>query len=219
MIKLAVFDLDGTLLDTLEDLGNACNYALKMCGYGERRMEEYNSLVGRGIYNLFNGALPEGARTEEEIMKMKGYFIPYYDKHKCDRTHPYDGICTMLDKLAASGIRLAVASNKYQDGTEKLVRRFFGKYDFVKILGQRDGMPIKPDPMIVAEAMTAASITDRTEIVYSSDSNVDMQTGINAGVKTIGVTWGFRTREELLAYGPWAIADTPDRLCRLILEA
>ena len=116
MIKLAVFDLDGTLLDTLEDLGNACNYALKMCGYGERRMEEYNSLVGRGIYNLFNGALPEGARTEEEIMKMKGYFIPYYDKHKCDRTHPYDGICTMLDKLAASGIRLAVASNKYQDG-------------------------------------------------------------------------------------------------------
>ena len=201
MIKLAIFDLDGTLLNTIEDLGTACNHALKMCGYPERDMCEYNTLVGRGIYNLFMGALPQSARTEKEVMRMKTHFIPFYDEHKCDRTRPYNGIYGMLDRLNENGIRLAVASNKYQDGTEKLVRRFFGKYSFVRILGQRDGMPIKPDPMIVTEAMSAAGISDK------------------ADVRTAGVTWGFRTREELKAYRPWAIADSPDQLCRLILEA
>ena len=219
MIKLAVFDLDGTLLDTLEDLGNACNHALRMCGHPERSMDEYNSLVGRGIYNLFRGALPQGARSEEEVMKMKECFIPYYDRHKCDLTRPYEGIYDMLDRLEDAGIRFAVASNKYQDGTEKLVRRFFGKYGFVKILGQRDGFPIKPDPMIVAEAMNAAGVSEKEEVIYSGDSDVDMQTGANAGVRTIGVTWGFRTRQELLSCSPWAIADTPEQLCRLILGA
>ncbi|MBO8484062.1 MAG: HAD family hydrolase [Bacteroidetes bacterium] len=219
MIKLAIFDLDGTLLNTIEDLGTACNHALKMCGYPERDMCEYNTLVGRGIYNLFMGALPQSARTEKEVMRMKTHFIPFYDEHKCDRTRPYNGIYGMLDRLNENGIRLAVASNKYQDGTEKLVRRFFGKYSFVRILGQRDGMPIKPDPMIVTEAMSAAGISDKADVIYSGDSDVDMQTGINADVRTAGVTWGFRTREELMAYRPWAIADSPDQLCRLILEA
>ena len=113
------------------------------------------------------GALPQSARTEKEVMRMKTHFIPFYDEHKCDRTRPYNGIYGMLDRLTENGIRLAVASNKYQDGTEKLVRRFFRKYSFVRILGQRDGMPIKPDPMIVTEAMSAAGISDKADVIYS----------------------------------------------------
>lgn len=216
-MKLAIFDLDGTLLNTIEDLGTACNHALDRCGFPMREMEEYNSLVGRGIYNLFKGALPPGHRTEETVMKMKEYFIPYYDEHKCDKTRPYDGIYAMLDSLCAAGVKLAVASNKYQDGTEKLVNRYFGMYRFEKILGQRDGMPIKPDPLIVEEAMSAAGVTDKTEVVYSGDSDVDMQTGLNAGVRTIGVTWGFRSREELAGFSPWALVDTPEQLAGLVL--
>jgi phosphoglycolate phosphatase len=121
-----------------------------------------------------------------------------------------------LEILSQKGIRFAVASNKYQEGTEELVREFFGKYKFVKILGQRDGMPIKPDPMIVAEAMGEVPEISKDEVVYCGDSDVDMLTGINAGVKTIGVTWGFRTREELEAYSPWALIDKPQDIIDII---
>ncbi len=212
MTKLIIFDLDGTLLDTIEDLGNACNYALKKCGFPERDMSEYNSLVGRGIYNLFRKALPPEADGDEYVMKMKEFFIPYYDMHKTDRTRPYKGIPELLEKISASGIKLAIASNKYQDGTEKLAEKFFREYKFEAILGQRDGMPIKPDPEIVYEAMQAAGIEDKSDVVYVGDSDVDMITGNNAGVRTIGVTWGFRTKEELLLHSPWKTADSPEQI-------
>lgn len=217
MTRLVIFDLDGTLLNTIEDIGTACNYALKMCNCPERPMEEYNTLVGRGIYNLFKGALPEGMKNEETVRKMTGYFVPYYDEHKSDKTRPYSGITEVLDAVSEAGIAMAIASNKYQDGTEKLVHGYFGKYSFVKILGQRDGMPIKPDPAIVHEAMAAAHITDKNEVLYVGDSDVDMQTGRNAGVHTIGVTWGFRTEEELASYSPWKLADNAEDLARYII--
>ena len=216
-IKLAIFDLDGTLLNTIEDLGRACNFALGSCGCPVRKMEEYNKLVGRGIYNLFRDALPEDRRTEETVMKMRDFFLPYYNEHKADFTRPYDGIPEMLETLEKSGIVLAVASNKYQEGAEALVKKFFGDRKFLKILGQRDGMPIKPDPEIVLEIMRAAGITDKSAVVYAGDSDVDMLTGRNAGVRTIGVTWGFRSREELSALSPWKIADTPGMLMEYLL--
>lgn len=212
MTELVIFDLDGTLLNTIEDLGTACNHALRECGFPERRMEEYNSLVGRGIDNLFRGALPEESRTEETVKKMRSIFIPFYDAHKCDRTRPYDGIPEMLKGVKEAGIKVAVASNKYQEGTELLVKHFFGYMDFVKILGQREGYPIKPSPEIVGEAMRAAGDIPKENVIYVGDSNVDMETGKNAGVRTVGVTWGFRSREELEAYTPWHIADTPEEL-------
>lgn len=211
MRKLIIFDLDGTLLDTREDIANACNYALKMCGCPERRLEEYNMLVGRGIYNLFRGALPEAKRTEEMVMEMKSHFVPYYNEHIDDCTRPYPGIIDMLDTLAAKGMSFAIASNKYQEGTEALVEKYFHKYSFACILGQRDGKPIKPDPEIVMEAMKAAG-AGIGETVYCGDSDVDMQTGLNAGVDTIGVTWGFRTREELKAYNPWLLVENPTEI-------
>lgn len=219
MTKLAIFDLDGTLLDTVKDLGNATNHALTECGFPTHHIEAYYQMVGRGIYNLFRAAVPAGQSTEEVVQRMASIFIPYYDAHKCDFTRPYDGIPAMLKTITAAGVRLAVASNKYQDGAEKLVHHFFGEYDFVRILGQREGQPIKPDPAIVDQVLAEVPSVTKSETVYVGDSNVDMQTGLNAGVRTVGVSWGFRTREELAAYSPSAIVDTPEELSRVILGA
>ena len=216
MTKLIIFDLDGTLIDTRKDIADACNYALEQCGYPPRELDEYNMLVGRGIYNLFRSALPEWTANEALVAQMKDHFVPYYNEHLCDFTRPYEGIMETLEALSQKGISFAVASNKYQEGTEQLVRKFFGKFNFVRILGQRDGMPIKPDPQIVAEAMEALPGITEDEVVYCGDSDVDMQTGMNAGVKTIGVTWGFRTREELAAYSPWALIDRPQDIIDII---
>ena len=216
MTKLVIFDLDGTLIDTREDIANACNYALEQCGCPIHHLDEYNMLVGRGIDNLFRGALPPEKNTEEMVVRMRSIFVPYYNEHKCDCTRPYPGIVEALGRLAGKGLHFAVASNKYQEGTEQLVEKFFGKYDFVKILGQRDGKPIKPDPLIVAEAMEGVPGITKEEVVYCGDSDVDMQTGLGAGVKTIGVTWGFRTREELEAYSPWKLIDHPLEIVDII---
>ena len=197
------------MIDTRQDLANACNHALTQCGFPQRELQEYNMLVGRGIDNLFRGALPDGAESEENVAKMRSIFVPYYNEHSCDCTKPYEGIPELLKTLEQKGLHFAVASNKYQEGTETLVKKYFGNHSFVKILGQRDGKPIKPDPLIVKEAMEGVPGITKEEVVYIGDSNVDMQTGINAEVKTIGVTWGFRSREELEAYSPWKIADHP----------
>lgn len=216
MTKLVIFDLDGTLIDTREDIANACNHALEGCGYPTRPIEEYNMMVGRGIDNLFRAAMPAEEVCEETVAKMRSIFIPYYNEHKCDFTKPYPGILETLEALSQKGLHFAVASNKYQEGTEQLVEKFFGRYDFVAILGQRDGKPIKPDPLIVAEAMEGVEGIALDEVVYCGDSDVDMQTGIGAGVRTVGVTWGFRTREELLAYSPWRLIDYPTELINII---
>ena len=218
MTKLAIFDLDGTLIDTLEDIAGACNHALEAGGFPSRRLDEYNMLVGRGVFNLCRNALPEGCRDEKTVKATYERFRAYYDEHICDRSRPYPGIYDMLDRLTEKGISLAVASNKYQAGTEFLIGRLFGKYSFVNVLGQREGKPIKPDPEIVNEVMAASGGITADEVVYCGDSDVDMQTGINAGVRTIGVTWGFRTREELAAYEPWLIADTADEVCHAIMN-
>lgn len=212
MTKLIIFDLDGTLLDTREDIANACNHALEACGCPQRRLDEYNMLVGRGIYNLFRQALPEDRRSDEMVMKMRDAFVPYYNRHINDFTKPYDGIPEMLDRLAEAGISFAIASNKYQEGTEALAEKYFSRYGFRCILGQREGKPIKPDPEIIFEAIASVPGTSVEEVVYCGDSDVDMQTGIGAGVRTIGVTWGFRTRQELEEYDPWLLVGSPEEI-------
>ena len=216
MTKLIIFDLDGTLIDTRTDIANACNHALEQCGFPQRDIEEYNMLVGRGIDNLFRGAMPASEVNEENVARMRSLFVPYYNEHGCDWTRPYDGIMDILEVLKDKGLHFAVASNKYQEGTQSLVEKFFGKYDFVNILGQREGKPIKPDPQIVDEAMEGVPGIRKDEVIYVGDSNVDMETGINAGVRTIGVTWGFRTREELEAYSPHALIDHPMQIVEFI---
>lgn len=212
MTSLIIFDLDGTLLDTRKDIADACNHALRCCGCPERMLDEYNTLVGRGITNLFKGALPEEIRTDAMVEKMRSFFVPYYNEHKCDSTRPYEGIEGLLEALEEKGIRIAVASNKYQHGTEELVKRYFGRFSFTAVLGQRERFPLKPDPSVIIEAMKAAGVSDTDDVVYCGDSDVDMQTGRNAGIRTIGVTWGFRSKEELAAYSPWLLADTPEEI-------
>ncbi len=217
MKKLVIFDLDGTLLDTIEDLGNATNYALRTLGFPERRRDEYYRLVGRGITNLFKGAVPAGCDTPETIGRMRELFLAHYGVHLCDRTRPYPGIPELLERITARGVRIAVASNKYQEGAEAVIGHFFGQFAWTAVLGQREGFPIKPDPGIVDQCRQAAG-AEKEEVLYVGDSNVDMQTGLGAGVDTVGVTWGFRSREELAAFHPTAVVDAPAQLEELILR-
>ncbi|MBQ9474746.1 MAG: HAD family hydrolase [Bacteroidales bacterium] len=189
--KLVIFDLDGTLLDTLEDLGTAVNYALKSKGFPLHTMEEYPLMVGHGVRNLVTSALPEDRRSEEQIDESLAAFKSYYTSHIDVYTQPYPGMTELVAKLDAAAVRLAVASNKFQSGTEYLVRKFFGGIPFVAILGNREGFPLKPDPEIVAEVLRKANTT-REQAVMVGDSPTDMKTAANGGIRGIAVNWGYR---------------------------
>lgn len=216
MTRLVIFDLDGTLLDTLGDLAAACNHALEMCGCPPHTSEEYKLLIGGGIRKLFWGALPEDKRSDEMVERMRSYFLPYYREHIADLTRPYEGIEEMLDNLTEAGVEIAIASNKFQSGTETLAEQLLGKYRFVKVLGQREGCPTKPDPQIIMEVMARMPDLKPEEVIYCGDSDVDMMTGRNAGVRTIGVCWGFRGREELESCDPWLVVETPAEITQAV---
>lgn len=218
MSKLVIFDLDGTLLDTVGDLAAACNHALDMCGCPPHTSEEYKLLIGGGIRKLFWGALPEDKRTDEMIEKMRSYFLPHYKTHIADLTRPYEGIEEMLDILTEAGVEIAIASNKFQSGTETLANQLLGKYKFLKVLGQREGCPTKPDPQIIREVMDEMPDLKPEEVIYCGDSDVDMITGLNAGVRTIGVCWGFRGRAELESCNPWLVVETPSEITEAVLS-
>ncbi len=214
--RLAIFDLDGTLLNTIADLATATNQALEACGFPTHPIEAYPFFVGNGINKLFERALPAEARTEENILRIRAHFLPYYDEHNADLSRPYPGIPQLLENLQAAGIQVAVASNKYHRATEKLIRHYFPTIRFAAILGQREGVPIKPHPQIVEDILALVPV-NKEEVIYIGDSGVDMQTALNAGVESIGVTWGFRPREELLQYSPTHLADTAKEIENIIL--
>lgn len=215
MKQLVIFDLDGTLLNTIADLAEAVNRALVACGFAEHPTDAYRFFVGDGVSKLFERALPPEARTAENIARIRTHFIPYYDAHNADLSRPYEGIMELLAELQSRGVRVAVASNKYQAATQKLVRHYFGDTDFVAVFGQREGVAIKPDPQIIFDVLEVAGVTPE-DVIYVGDSNVDMQTGPRAGVDTVGVSWGFRPREELAAHNPVAIIDHPLQLLDLL---
>ena len=220
---ILIFDLDGTLLNTIDDLGYACNVALARTGFPTHPIEAYPAKVGNGINNLIRRALPESARTEGTILRVREHFVPYYNEHNCDYTHPYDGIPEVLATLKARGHMLAVASNKYQAATEKIVRHFFpGMFDL--ILGEREGVPRKPDPQIVfdilhhlsgaaaltAERSNSASVpTAKRSILYLGDSLVDRDTALHANVPFVACSWGFVPRARLVEEGVPTIIDHP----------
>ena len=211
MKKLVIFDLDGTLLDTIADLAESANHALKQLGYPTRDVEKIRTFVGNGVNKLLFRALPDEEKTEENMMRMRTHFVPYYDAHNADLSAPYPGIVTLLEELQAKGLRMAVASNKYQEATAKLVKHYFPMIDFVEILGQREGINVKPDPTIVFDILKKAGVS-KEETLYVGDSGVDMQTAINAGVDAIGVTWGFRPRTELENFHPMGLIDQAEEL-------
>jgi len=210
---IIIFDLDGTLLNTIDDLGYACNYALEQTGYPTYPIEAYPAKVGNGINNLIRRALPEEERTEENIMRVRAHFVPYYNAHNCDYTRPYKGIPELLAELKSRGHYLAVASNKYQAATEKIVNHFFpGMFDV--ILGEREGIERKPNPQIVfdiidrlREQRPAVSDRVQTEVLYIGDSLVDYETAKNAGIPFVACSWGFVPREKLVEAGITTIID------------
>ena len=215
MKKLAIFDLDGTLLNTIEDLGQAANYALAECGYPIHNMASYPFMVGNGVKNLLLRAVPEEARTESAIASILTVFKGYYDNHNCDKTVPYAGLPELLEELDAMGVKIAVASNKYQLATEKMVRHYFPNINFVSINGQQEGVPVKPDPSIVFDILLKAGVS-KDETMFIGDSGVDMETARRACVDSIGVTWGFRPEKELIDTYADNIVYSPTEILEII---
>lgn len=211
MKKLVVFDLDGTLLDTIADLAAAVNHAMEQGGYPTHTIDEVRGFVGNGVRKLIERALPVGERSMETQACMLEKFREYYNVHNADLSRPYPGVPAMLRRLQCRGLLLAVASNKYQAATEKLVACYFPDIHFAQVCGQRDGIPVKPHPMVVLGIMEAAHV-DCADVLYVGDSDVDMQTAANAGVDAVAVSWGFRPRAELEAYRPLAVIDRAGEL-------
>ncbi len=216
MKRLIIFDLDGTLLNSIADLAVAVNLALGACGYPIHPEEAYRFMVGDGVRKLFERALPEAERTPENIERIREHFMPYYDLHNADLSRPYEGIVELLEELQQRGVRMAVASNKYHSATQKLIAHYFPTICFEVVLGQRDGVPVKPNPQIVKEILAHCGAS-KNEVLYVGDTNVDMQTAKNAEVDVLGVSWGFRPREELVAHCPLAIIDHPLQLLEYIV--
>lgn len=213
-MKLVIFDLDGTLINSLDDLADAVNFALMKFGYPVHPVESFKYFVGNGVPKLIERSLPESERTAERIEEVKAVFASYYNEHSADKTRPYDGIEKLLEKLKNSGWKIAVASNKSDDFTQILVKKFFGdKFDCVQ--GGMPSVPKKPAPDIVYSIMSKIA-ADKTDTYFVGDSNVDMLTASNSGLKSIGCLWGFRTKEELLSGGADFIAEKPEDIYNII---
>lgn len=215
MKKLVIFDLDGTLLNTIADLAAATNYALTQFGYPTHPTDAYRFFVGNGINKLFERALPEEERTPENVIRIRSKFVPYYNIHNADLSRPYPGIEELLNLLQQHHLQLAVASNKYQEATAKLIGQYFPAIHFTAVFGQRDNVPTKPDPQVVNEIIQMAGVS-KEEVVYIGDSGVDMQTGCNAGVTTIGACWGFRPKSELEEFHPDLLAEKPEDISHFL---
>ena len=215
MKQLVIFDLDGTLLNTIDDLGAATNYALRKHGYPEHALSSYPMFVGMGVTRLMERALPEDARTPEIIAPMLEDFKEYYNDHLTCATVPYDGIPELLDALQAKGVAIAVASNKYQAAVEKLISHYFPALKWGAVEGQKEGVPTKPDPSIVFEILGKVP-TRKSKVLYVGDSGVDMETARRACVDSCGVTWGFRPLRELREYHADNIANSPDDILHIV---
>lgn len=213
--KAVLFDMDGTLLDTLEDLRDSTNHVLRQMGYPERSLEEMRRFVGNGAEKQIRCAVPEGT-NEEKIMEVLTAYRAYYQDHCQIKTRVYDGLLNMLSELKAKGIKLAVVSNKPDSAVQKLSREYFGdRMDFA--VGPSDGVRCKPYPDMAETALKALGIAKK-DAVFVGDSEVDVQTGLNAGLDVIAVSWGFRSREVVIEAGASKIADNASELEKLILE-
>lgn len=210
--KLVIFDLDGTLIDTIEDLGNAVNHALSLRGMPLHTIDEYRKMVGHGIRNLVATAMPSGS-TEQAVDGCLADFVSYYTAHIEDFTKPYPGMQELLRKLQADGIKLAVASNKFQSGAETLIRSIFPDINFIAVMGNSPELPLKPDAAVVRYILDKAGV-DASECTMVGDSGTDLLTARNGGVRALAVSWGFRPKESLTDAD--AIADSAEELSALL---
>jgi HAD hydrolase, family IA, variant 1 len=212
-VKAVIFDLDGTLLNTLTDLSASVNYTLERFGFPLRSEREVRSYLGNGIRALVEKSLPDKKDMTDECLKV---FKDYYDIHKDDNTAPYDGIVDMLRSVKAAGLKTAIVSNKYDAAVQYLKDvTFSGLIDFA--VGEGNGIAAKPAPDGVWLALKKLNAV-KEESVYVGDSEVDLMTAENSGLKCVAVTWGFRDREELILRGAKNVIDAPDRLASLLIS-
>jgi len=210
-----IFDLDGTLLNTLEDLADACNWVCKQHGWPTHGLEEYRYFVGNGAAKLVERTVPMQERTPEKLQQLVEEFTRYYNAHKSDKTRPYDGIASVLAQLKRQGVSMAVLTNKPDGAAGPVVEQYLpGVFPLVR--GGRPGVPLKPDPAPVFDLMRAMG-AEPARTLFVGDSNVDIQTAKNSGIAACGVLWGFRTRQELEGEGADFIAHTPEDLLNIIL--
>ncbi len=210
--KAIIWDMDGTILDTLQDLHDSVNYILTSNGYSERTFEETRCAVGNGIRQLVALSVPRGEENPD-FERLFGEFREYYSEHCQIKTRPYDGIGETLDALRAMGIKMAVVSNKIDPAVKELAAEFYPQLDYA--LGEIAGVPRKPEPHMVLAALEAIG-ADKSETVFIGDSEVDILTAKNAGLPCISVLWGFRKKEELLPHGADTFVDKPCEIIKLI---
>lgn len=207
-----IFDLDGTLLNTLDDLAASVNYALRTHGMPERTLDEVRSFVGNGVRLLMERAIPEGSanpRFEDTFATFRAYYM----EHSLDKTRPYDGIPEMIHALKQRGCRLAVVSNKFYAATQELIRHFFPEITVAIGEHESEGIRKKPAPDTVFEALRQLGV-GKEKAVYVGDSDVDLQTARNSGLPCISVLWGFRDRDFLLAHGATSFISRPEELLK-----
>lgn len=212
-IDTIVFDMDGTVLNTLKDLTASVNFVLQKVGFPPRTEEEYRRFFGNGIAYALKCAVPDGT-PDSVIDGMLPLFKEHYDAHCLDNTGPYDGVVSLMKRLRENGYRLAIVSNKIDSAVKELNRRFFSEYVDVAI-GEGEGVKRKPAPDTVFRALRELGASKETA-VYVGDSEVDFQTAVNAGIPCISVLWGFRDKEFLLRCGATLFAETPDRVLSIL---
>lgn len=214
MIKAVLFDLDGTLVDSLTDLADGVNQALKSKGYPTHPTEAFKYFVGDGIPKMIERALPEEHRSAAEIDEIKAIFSPYYALHYSDNTYAYHGMPELVNELKSRDFTVAVVTNKAQDMADIVVKSLYGDV-FDLIFGKRDGIPAKPDPTAALMAMKTLGVKPE-ECVFIGDSGMDVATAVNSGAVPVGELWGFRKEDELLQNGAKYIINKPEQLLEII---
>ena len=218
MYQNVIFDLDGTLLNTIDDLADAGNWVCDLHGWPTHTVEEYKRFVGNGLFKMVERFAPAEHRGAEEVQQVLDRdFTPYYNAHKADKTAPYAGMPQLLARLKAAGVAMAVLSNKADELAGPVVEGYYPGV-FPLIQGALPGVPTKPDPTLLHRMMERMGAT-RENTLFVGDSNVDIQTAKNGGLISCGVLWGFRSRAELVEQGADFLAETPEELAALILGA
>ncbi len=217
MKKLAIFDLDGTLLDSLGDLADSCNKALHEAGLPTHPIESYRFFVGGGKAVLLERSIAKEHQTPDILKKVGDRFTELYDEICKNNSKAFDGVLDMLRRLQSKGIKTAVATNKPHTMCMYIMDSLY-KETIDIAYGQRDDIPKKPDPAVVYRIMEDAGVSDKAEVIYIGDSDVDIYTGLNAGVDTVGVLWGFRPKEELTGAGATVLCTTIDEMYDCIVK-